>query len=181
MRDSILESNRLEHGFAVSRCARVVPAVHLRWYNTLTILGHAQGTLAMKEAIRVYQRGVAHWLKGNVERAMADFNEAIRFDPTFSAAFCDRGTVFCDRLEYARAIADFSEAIRLDPQYARAYNNRGYAYKQLGDLDRAIADYTEAIRINPDYTEAYHNRSIAYAEKNEVDKARADLAKFNEL
>ena len=151
-------------------------------YTIRVSVGWVRGEIGrMNEAAKIYHRGVADWLRGDPDRAMSAFCEAIRLNPAHTPALCDRGTLFCDRQEYGLAVADFCAAIRLDPLYARAYNNRGFAYKQLGDLQHAVADYSEAIRLQPEYTEAYHNRSIAYAEMKQLDKARADLARFNAL
>ena len=66
--------------------------------------------------------------KGENDRAIADYNEAIRLDPKYAAAYNNRGNAYRDKGDTDRAIADFNEAIRLDPKLAHAYNNRGNAY-----------------------------------------------------
>src|SRR6516165_6944266 len=40
-----------------------------------------------------YNRGLAHQLKDALDAALADFNEAIRLDPKFAAAYTSRGTI----------------------------------------------------------------------------------------
>jgi tetratricopeptide (TPR) repeat protein len=62
-------------------------------------------------------------MKGQYDRAIADYNEAIRIDPDFAFAYCNRGLARGNKREYDRAIADFEQAIRLDPNYANAYND----------------------------------------------------------
>jgi tetratricopeptide (TPR) repeat protein len=54
------------------------------------------------------------------EIAIDDLNEAILLDPTYPAAYNDRGNVWRDNKEYDKAIADFTEAIRVDPNFAVA-------------------------------------------------------------
>jgi tetratricopeptide (TPR) repeat protein len=50
------------------------------------------------------------------DRALADYDQAIRMMPDFEPAFVARGFVYLfARPDPDRAIADFSEAIRLDP------------------------------------------------------------------
>jgi tetratricopeptide (TPR) repeat protein len=39
----------------------------------------------------------------------------IRLDPSFSAAFLNRGKAYFNMKDYARAIADYNAAIQLDP------------------------------------------------------------------
>ena len=94
----------------------------------------------------------AFWYdKKDYEKAIADYSEAIRLDPTYVLAFNNRGAPGHDKTDYDKAIADFSEAIRLDPKDAVAYDNRGIAWYDKKDYDRAIADYNEAIRLDPKY------------------------------
>jgi tetratricopeptide (TPR) repeat protein len=49
----------------------------------------------------------------DIDRAIADFTEAIRLDPTLAEAFERRARVWHDKKEFARAVADYDEAIRL--------------------------------------------------------------------
>ena len=92
-------------------------------------------------------RGIIYGSKGQHDRAIADYNEAIRLKPDLGEAFNNRGIVYEGKGQHDRAIADYNEAIRLKPDYADAFNNRGNAYVGRGQHDRAIADYNEAIRL----------------------------------
>jgi tetratricopeptide (TPR) repeat protein len=119
-------------------------------------------------------RGVEYGEKNDLDRAIAEFSEAIRLDPKHALAFYNRGKAYGLKKDYDRAIADYTEAIRLDPGYATAFYNRGNTYAVKKDYDRAIADYTDAIRLNPRYAEAFTNRGNQYAHKKEYDRAIAD-------
>jgi tetratricopeptide (TPR) repeat protein len=124
-------------------------------------------------AIAYYSRGLAYYDKGDDDRAIAEFNEAIRLDPKFAYAYSSRGLAYDHKGDLGHADPDYNEAIRLDPKYAQAYFNRGNAYYQKGDDDRAIADYSEAIRLDPKYAYAYNNRGTAYDRKGDDDRAIA--------
>ncbi len=119
--------------------------------------------------------GNAWRAKGDNDRAIADYSEAIRLDPKHQWAYTDRGIAWRAKGDNDRAIADYSEAIRLDPKYQWAYTNRGNAWRSKGDNDRAIADYTEAIRLDPKYGWAYANRGYAWRAKGKRGKALADF------
>ena len=114
--------------------------------------------------------------KGEHDRAIADYNEAIRLDPKYVFAYNGRGNAYQAKGEHDRAIADYSEAIRLDPKFVKAYYSRGNAYQAKGEHDRAIADYNEAIRLDPKYVLAYNGRGNAYEAKGEHDRAIADYS-----
>jgi tetratricopeptide (TPR) repeat protein len=110
-----------------------------------------------------YNRGRAYAAKGDNDRAIADYNAALRLDPKFAFAYDNQGNAYHAKGDYHRAIADHNEALRLDPNFAHAYYNRGSAYAAKGDLDRAIADYNEAIELDSKYAAAYNGRCWARA------------------
>ena len=91
-------------------------------------------------------QGTADFNARDYDRAIANYNEAVRLDPKSANAFRGRGKAYRDKGDHSRAIADFNEAIRLDPKSALAFMDRGDSYTNKGDNDRAIADYNEAIR-----------------------------------
>src|SRR5262249_52469024 len=142
----------------------------------------ASGTYEGRDLSRLHNsRGIAWHDKGDLDRAIADYSEAIRLNPKLATAYYNRGIAWRAKGDLDRAIADYSEAIRLDPKLAAAYNNRGNAWSDKGDLDGAIADYSEAIRLNPKYTIAYRNRGLANLYAGTPPKALADLAQAHGL
>jgi tetratricopeptide (TPR) repeat protein len=123
-------------------------------------------------------RGVAYVDKGDLEKAVADYTEAIRLNPIFVAAYWGRGSAYGKKGDIAKAIADYTDAIRLNPKSAEVYCNRGVAYGKKGDVEKAIADFTEAIRLNPNLVEARWDRGTAHGKKGDFGKATAD---YNEI
>src|SRR5262245_27720092 len=125
---------------------------------------------------RLYaRRGGAYQAQGDLDRAMADFNESMRIDPTYPSAYNNRGINWYRRGDLDRAIADYDQAIQLDPKYEYAYANRGAAWATKGDLGRAIADFDQAVRLDPKDAEAYYNRGLAWEIKGNLDRAIADF------
>jgi tetratricopeptide (TPR) repeat protein len=128
------------------------------------------------QAASYTNRGNGYRDKNDLDRAIADFNEAIRLDPNLAMAFLGRGIAFSDKGDNDRAIADFNEVIRLDPNFARAFTVRGIVFSAKGDLDRAIADLNEAIRLDPEDATAFLGRGVAYRAKGDNDRAIADYS-----
>ena len=127
-------------------------------------------------ALILENRGIEYAAKGELDRAMADYSEAIRLDPKRAKGYLARGVAHYKRQDYDRAITDYDQAIRLDPKYADAFTDRGNAYHKKKDSDRALADHTQAIRLNPKLALAYYNRGLLYGEKDELDRALGDYA-----
>jgi tetratricopeptide (TPR) repeat protein len=127
-------------------------------------------------AVVINSRGVAYEVKGETDKAAADFDDAIRLKPDFGEAYINRALIWAKKRQYDRAITDLTEAAHRDPKQAYlALNDRGIVYEEKGDHTRAIEDYGEAIRLKPDYAGSYYNRGTAYNSTGELDKALADF------
>jgi tetratricopeptide (TPR) repeat protein len=100
--------------------------------------------------LAVWIRGKAYTKKGQYDRAIQDYDLAIKLDATYGGAFGDRGFAYANKGQYDRAIQDYDQAIKLAPDYAEAFYNRGNAYSAKGQYDRAIRDYDQAIKLDPD-------------------------------
>jgi tetratricopeptide (TPR) repeat protein len=121
-------------------------------------------------------RGAAYAGKGQYDRAIQDFDQAIKLNPKEAETFVNRGGSYDKKGQYDRAIQDFDQAIKLNPSYASAFMNRGIAYRKKGQHDRAIQDYDQAIKLNPKYAAALYNRSLAKDKKGDKAGAEVDLA-----
>ena len=61
------------------------------------------------------RRADAWRMQKQYDKAFADFDQAIRLDPSDPLSHTSRGDGWTERKEYEKAFADFNEAIRLDP------------------------------------------------------------------
>ena len=95
-------------------------------------------------------RGNTWSRKGAHDKAIADFDVAIRLVPGDAVAHYNRGIARYSHKEFDGAIADYSEALRLAPGMALTYFARGLAWREKKEYDRAIADYNESIRLDSD-------------------------------
>jgi lipoprotein NlpI len=102
-----------------------------------------------QRATALDNRSNAYSEKGDLDRALADDDEAIRLDPMRATAFNSRGFVFQKKGDYDKAIVDFDTAVELNPRFGSALANRGRAYQAKGDLRRAVADFARAVSGQP--------------------------------
>src|SRR5215216_1032015 len=121
-----------------------------------------------------YFRGNGYLFNNDYDRAIPDYNEAIRLKIKEPDAYYNRSIAFNIKGDYDRAIADCDEAIKLKPDDPYFYFSRGYASLKKGDYDRTIADYDKVISLKSDYAPAYNNRGIAFNSKGDYDRAIAD-------
>jgi len=119
--------------------------------NGCTVLINSGALSPQGLAVAHNTRGNAYSRKQEYDRAIRDYDDSIRLDPSYSKAFNDRGVAYQKKVELDRALADFDEAIRLTPSYAIAFANRGQTFQKNGDFDRAAKDYSEVIRLQPQY------------------------------
>ena len=93
--------------------------------------------------------GASHLNTGKTEKALVDFNRAIKINPKKSAGYLGRANTLNIMGKYAQAIADYNIVIEITPKIANAYINRGSAYSHLGETEKAIADYEKGLALDP--------------------------------
>ena len=122
-------------------------------------------------ALAYNNRGFAYGTKGQHDRAIQDYDQAIKLDPSDAIAYYNRGIAYSAKGQLDRAIQDYDQAIKLDPNYAHAFYNRGNAYSAKGQHDRAIQDYDQAIKLNPSDVNALLGLTQVYAAKGQYEEA----------
>jgi lipoprotein NlpI len=125
--------------------------------------------------VAFYNRGNAHVLKGDHDKAIADFDEALKLEPKNASIYNNRGNARGDKGESDAATADFEAAIKINPRYAAAYFNRGNALAAKGETERALKDYDAAIKNNKRSVNAYIARGALFLASGASAKARADM------
>lgn len=137
-------------------------------------------------AMVAFDEGWKSYNNGDLKQAVKSYDEAIRIDPEFAAAFNGRGLAQAGLGYMDNAIEDYCMAIEINPDFVDAFNNRGKAYANKGSLDKTLEDYDNAIkdfekaigiyakeveqtpnsvRLRLAYAEAFDNLGEAYAAK----------------
>ena len=140
-----------------------------------------QLVILVPSAVNYAIRGHLWQIKGESDKALADYNEAIRLDPKLRLAYVERGNLWTARQDFDRAIADYTQAIRLDPDVAEVHTSRGIAWAQQDEHEKAIADYDTAIRLDPQQALAFFHRARSYKRQHKFEQAIADYTAVVEL
>lgn len=124
--------------------------------NTLDAVGACTTALSMENltprdrAATHVNRGILQLRLGRADRAMADFDDAIRIDPALAEGYINRGAAFLRQENWRAAIEAISAGITRSPENpAQAYYNRAVAYEESGDMRSAYNDYLRAAELAP--------------------------------
>jgi tetratricopeptide (TPR) repeat protein len=110
-------------------------------------------------------RGVLYAYQGQFDKAIADFDSAIRLRPWESRPYYNRGTAYMSLGRYEEALSDMDATIKRNPNYAMGYVGRAKVLAWMGRLDEAIADCERALRVMPQMSFAQDTRRELLAMK----------------
>ena len=154
-------------------------------------IGDAFAALSPPISDQTFRDRVIDWAgKVDLDRDIADLDEAIRLAPNDGEAHRRRGNLWGRKGDTDRALADYAEAIRIDPNDIAIFHDRGVMWQRNGELDKALADLDRAVRMGftaPPITtgqvyldhvyldQVYSDRGAVWFEKGRYDRALADL------
>ena len=114
-------------------------------------IGRSWSTVG-ETATAFVNRGTLHLVRGENDKAINDFTQAIKADPNLAAAYNDRGVALSATHHQADAIRDFTQALALKAENPDQVTfNRALAYEDSGDLKHAYIDYRKAAELNPSW------------------------------
>jgi hypothetical protein len=116
-------------------------------------------------------RGLLYQLKGEADRAIADYDEAIRLSPKLPFSYNNRGNAYKAKGNLTAARADYDAAIKADPLWPWGYTNRGILSTEQKDFAGARADFYAALALAP----------LDADSKEAVEVARTSLAALSEV
>ena len=97
-------------------------------------------------------RGILRLRRGQVDDAVADFDEAIRIDPNQPEAYLNKGAALIRRENPGEAAQLFTVALEHNTQRPEvAHYGRAVAYEALGNVREAYQDYQMASQLAPEW------------------------------
>ena len=136
------------------------------WENGLTVWSYVIEKRPNEVSIAYTNLGSAYQKRGQLDKAMENYNKAISLDPNDYLAYTNRGVIFDRMGQFDKAIESHNKAIVSNPGDYKAYFNRGLTYDKMGRITDAIEDFQRTLRLNTQDTQviawAYNNLGILY-------------------
>lgn len=162
------------------------PRARLLALTALRLLGRCQEAVAAANRLILSgqlaadafaERGLCLASLERHERALEDFEAALRLDPGNLTALLAQGDLHFAQERPAQAEASYARAIAAAPGQPLAWINRGVARDEQGRHQEAIADYDQALRLDPGSGTALANRGVARSQLGDVPGMCADYAR----
>lgn len=148
-----------------------------------------QGAKGGASAVLAYRTGQQLLLKGEQQKALAQFERAVELDPKMSEAYLEIGRLQVhfssqnvgsqvrdlDTLE--KGIAALQEAYELEPNNDDYWFWAGRAHFLKDDLRQAITHLSKAVELNPLNAAAWKALGLAQNDASETEAARASFQK----
>lgn len=117
--------------------------------------------------------GMAQQRQGNLDGAIASYQQAIALNPSDVRNYNNLGTAFRALNRPTEAIASYQQALEHRPNYPEAHNNLANLCRQQGQLEEAIAHYQKALELHPGLVDAMHGLGSVYHQQEQYEKAIA--------
>ena len=115
-------------------------------------------------------------LKGDNDRAIADYTEAIRLDPKNAVAFNNRCWAGALAGQLEQALEDCETSLTLRPSDPAILDSRALVHLKRNDFKKAIADYDAVLKIDPQNAHSFYGRGLAKQKMGDTAGGNADIA-----
>eukprot|EP01057_Protomagalhaensia_wolfi_P001060 Protomagalhaensia_wolfi_Nauph_80__1059@NODE_1616_length_1441_cov_189_405849_g1251_i0_p1_GENE_NODE_1616_length_1441_cov_189_405849_g1251_i0NODE_1616_length_1441_cov_189_405849_g1251_i0_p1_ORF_typecomplete_len344_score43_89TPR_2/PF07719_17/0_041TPR_2/PF07719_17/0_00026TPR_2/PF07719_17/0_02TPR_2/PF07719_17/6_6e06TPR_2/PF07719_17/17TPR_2/PF07719_17/0_00082TPR_16/PF13432_6/0_00032TPR_16/PF13432_6/2_1e05TPR_16/PF13432_6/1e09TPR_16/PF13432_6/2_7e05TPR_1/PF00515_28/0_056TPR_1/PF00515_28/0_0021TPR_1/PF00 len=162
-------------------------ATMLLWQNKMEEFANACKQLeaerldVVKAAKKALDAGVSSHNQGHYQKAITQYSEAIKQDPSNTLAWKKRSCCYYNLENYQRSKKDAERAIGLDLDDAEGWYYTGLCDRKLGEHVEAIDALSHAIVLDPTTCSYWVERGSTYRLMNQPYAAMKDLQKAFQL
>jgi tetratricopeptide (TPR) repeat protein len=137
-------------------------------FGTRTIDGSAYLGAILPESSGVHNvLGIALMNRGQLDRAIAEFREALRLDPDSAAAHWHLGQALASRTQDG-AVDHLRRSVELVPANSAARNDLATALLEAGHYDEAMDHFRRALPSMPDAAVAYNSLGVGLVSRGKL-------------
>lgn len=125
------------------------------WKDEIALWSDVSSKSPRKARAR-YNLGFSYFNNGNLEKAIEEFQSALKINPYYIDASYSLGNVYLQKGQIEKAAIEYRNTIRLNPMHVEARNNLGVIYLQQGQIDKALEEF-KALLIFGNNTPSVHN------------------------
>jgi tetratricopeptide (TPR) repeat protein len=114
----------------------------------------------------LFNLGLEKASTGDLESAIAYWNQALTADENFTQAWHNRGSALAYLKHFEEAVKSFDRAISLDVNYHQSWNDRGNALYCLQRWQEAVVSWDRTLGLQPSDYKAWYHRGLALEKLN---------------
>lgn len=128
-----------------------------------------------------FNRGLQQANLGDLEGAIASWENALALNPNLAQAWQNRGSALAHLGRLEDAIASYNKAVEINPNDAQVWNARAYALYNLRRWEEAIICWDKVIELQPNFHEGWYNRGCALENGGRLEAAIVSFRKALEI
>jgi len=121
--------------------------------------------------------GMAHLDRGMLDKALEEFQIAIKLSPNDHKSHYNLGLVYHQKGNWKKAVEYYKHSVALYPESIRAHYNLGTLYAMRGLMDPAIEHFARVTELDPEDIEAHYNLGVAYAMQGKLNRGISEWEK----
>ncbi|HEX2840026.1 tetratricopeptide repeat protein [Hyphomicrobium sp.] len=119
-----------------------------------------------------YNRGWSHFNAGDTEKALADFDKSISYNPGYADTYYSRAVIQHDLGHREQSLADLDRYVQKKGEVAEAYLNRARLFRARGELNEAFSATQRAGYLDPSDAKVEVMRALVLSDMGEKTPAR---------
>jgi len=125
------------------------------WSNSITLFEH---TLKVTDGNSIIHNnlGFEFALQGQSKKALEQYREALRINPTFEQAIVNYGSALFASGQIDESFAHYQNALKSNPHRAPIHYSFGALLLRAGRNEAAAGHFQEALRIDPEFAGAWN-------------------------